>query len=98
MPNQLDVFVLVTGFLRMLMNLHEKDVAQTTAEWMSQLQKDLEDSSREFAAAMAEYEKEQDEAFKILASTAAGLGWSGISRRRRPDSSFSCIERKALQR
>ena len=33
------------------MNLHEKDVAQTTAEWMSQLQKDLEDSSREFAAA-----------------------------------------------
>ena len=31
MPNQLDVFVLVMGFLRMLMNLHEKDVAQTTA-------------------------------------------------------------------
>jgi hypothetical protein len=25
MPNQLDVCVLVMGFLRMLMNLHEKD-------------------------------------------------------------------------
>ena len=51
----------------MLLNLHEKDVAQTTAEWMTQLQQDLEESSREFAAAMAEYEKQQDEAFKILA-------------------------------
>ena len=59
------------------MNLHEKDVAQTTAEWISQLQKDLEDSSREFAAAMAEYEKEQDEAFKILALHG---GWLGMER------------------
>jgi len=59
------------------MNLHEKDVAQTTAEWMTQLQQDLEESSREFAAAMAEYEKQQDEAFKILAHHG---GWLGMER------------------
>ena len=58
----------------MLLNLHEKDVAQTTAEWMTQLQQDLEESSREFAAAMAEYEKQQDEAFKILACHGGWLG------------------------
>jgi len=61
----------------MLLNLHEKDVAQTTAEWMTQLQQDLEESSREFAAAMAEYEKQQDEAFKILACHG---GWLGMER------------------
>ena len=69
--------VVVAGFLRMLLNLHEKDVAQTTAEWMTQLQQDLEESSREFAAAMAEYEKQQDEAFKILACHG---GWLGMER------------------
>jgi hypothetical protein len=34
---------------------------------MTELQRTLDNSSREFAAAMAQFEKKQDEVFKVIA-------------------------------
>jgi hypothetical protein len=73
MPTQFDPFVQVAGFIRALTNLHD-NVVQNTQDWMTELQRTLDNSSREFAAAMAQFEKEQDEVFKVIA-----LGGHGTS-------------------
>lgn len=75
MPTQFDPFVQVAGFIRALTNLHD-NVVQNTQDWMTELQRTLDNSSREFAAAMAQFEKEQDEAFKVIALG----GWVGMER------------------
>jgi hypothetical protein len=76
MPNQLDMFVIVAGFLRALMHLGDKDVVESTEKWMTQLQQDMDAGSRELEAAMAEFERVQSEAFKALAKG----GWLGMER------------------
>jgi hypothetical protein len=73
MPTQFDLFVQVAGFIRALTNLHD-NVVQNTQDWMTELQRTLDNSSREFAAAMAQFEKEQDEVSKVIA-----LGGHGTS-------------------
>jgi len=75
MTAEFEPFVQIAGLIHALTNLAD-NLGQTTQEWMEQLQLGLAERSREFAAALAEHEKEQAEAFRVLAQG----GWVGMER------------------
>jgi hypothetical protein len=75
MPAEFEPFVQIAGLIHALTNFAD-NLGQTTQEWMEQLQQGLNERSREFAAALAEHEKEQAEGFRVLAQG----GWVGMER------------------
>jgi hypothetical protein len=75
MTAEFEPFVQIAGLLKALTGLHD-NLAQTTQKWMERLQQGMYERSREFAAALAEHEKEQAEAFRVLAQG----GWVGMER------------------
>ena len=75
MTAEFEPFTQIAGILKALTGLHD-NLAQTTQEWMEQLQQGMYKRSREFAAALAAHDKEQAEAFRVLAQG----GWVGMER------------------
>jgi hypothetical protein len=76
MPNQVDISVAVLGFLQAMEHLGEKDVVESTERWMAEYERGREVRIRQFAAAMAEFERVQNEATKALGRA----GWLGLER------------------
>jgi hypothetical protein len=87
MTVEFEPFVQIAGILRALSCLHD-NMVQTTREWMEQLQQGMYERSREFAAALAEQEKQQAEAFRVLAQG----GWVGMERHFTSSQAQSALE------
>jgi|SRR5208283_451534 len=75
MTAEFEPFVQIAGLIHALTKFAD-NLGQTTQEWMEQLQEGLNERSCEFAAALAEHEREQAEAFRVLAQG----GWVGMER------------------
>jgi hypothetical protein len=73
MPD-VDISVLVMGFLRAMEHLGEDDVVESTQQWMKEFQQNMEARRRAFAAAWADFLRLQGEINQALAQS----GWVGI--------------------
>jgi hypothetical protein len=88
MTSQIDLFVAIAGFSRVITNLHDKDVVHTTQEWMTQLQTRLDEWRPQIAAALAQCEKNQRESSQVLAYG----GWVGMERHFTDSQARSAVE------